>query len=374
MRISGRTVGIALLLAGIGAALALRGSSSGDSPEHRTDSDAANGASALPQLAQALGHPAVTLGSAFSLDQGMGAVFVLSPTVGFSRDEAARLAGYARGGGAVVYAAEQGDAQLDLAFRVTRQPLFASGNAAGAGPVLAGVGRVSGAQMAAPLPPSPSQVVLLRSDSGPPVGIEELVGRGRVVVLSDPLPLCNGYLQKADDGRLAADLISLAPAGSSVVFDEYHHGEAGPASPLTGFLSTSWGAAIAWAVLVVFAGLVLRGRAFGPRLRPAGGGHRSTLEYVAAVGALLQRAQAGSVTGPLLAAAARRELGARYGLTSGQGFDAALRERAPAASVDLAEAEAELRGANDAALLAAARRLHRLAYPPVESGYPEQPS
>ena len=365
MRIGARTLGVAALLLAIVLAFALRGSSSGDSPEHRTDSDAANGASALPQLASSLGHPVRTLDGGFQPDLGMGAVFVLSPSVGFTKDEASRAADYLAGGGALVYAAEQGDPQLDLTLKVARQRGIASGDASGSGPMLAGVGHVAGAVAAQPLTPGPDQVVVLRSSSGAPIAFEQFVGRGRLVVLADPLPLTNGRLEQADNWRLAADLVSLAPAGTEVAFDEYHHGEVGVGSPLTGWLSTAWGSALTWAVLVCFAGLLLRGRAFGPRLELPGGGDRSTAEHVAAVGGLLERSRAGAATGQLLLAAARRALGARHGLGvgPGSGFDAALRQRAPAEAAELARAEAELERGGDPALVAAARRLHHLAYP-----------
>ncbi|HSR23814.1 MAG TPA: DUF4350 domain-containing protein [Candidatus Eisenbacteria bacterium] len=365
MRIGGRAAGGAGLLLAIVLAFALRGGSSGDSPEHRTDSDAPNGASALPQLASALGHPAATLEDGFRPDLGMGVVFVLSPTAGFTKDDAGRAMDYVAGGGVLVYAAEQGDPQLDLTLRVTRERAIASGDAAGTGRMLAGVLHVAGAVTVQPLAPSPAQTVLLRSSSGQPVAFEEFVGRGRVVVLADPLPLCNGHLEQADNGQLAADLVSLAPAGTRVAFDEYHHGEAGVGSPLTGWLSTAWGAALAWAVLVGFAGLLLRGRAFGPRLELPGGGHRSSAEHVAAVGGLLERTRAAAATGRLLTAAARRALAARHGLALGPGsdFDRALRQRAPADAAELERAEAELGRGGAAGLLAGARRLHRLAYP-----------
>jgi Domain of unknown function (DUF4350) len=364
MSLSGRTVGIALLVIGIAVAFALRGVPSGDSPEHRTDSDAGNGASALPQLAEALGHPTTTLTADFRPDLGIGVLFVLTPTVGFTRDDARRLSDYVAGGGALVYAAESGDPQLDFLLHVSRLRAVASGSASGAGPMLSGVSRVSGAVTAAPLRPGPDQVVLLRSDSGQPIAVEEAMGRGHVVVLTDPLPLCNGYLEQTDNAVLAAALISLGPAGSRVAFDEYHHGATGSDSPLTGWLSTAWGAAITWAVVALFVGLMLRGRAFGPRLQLPGGGHRSAVEYVSAVGGLLQRSGAGAVTAPLLAAATRRALGSRHGVALGPGFDVALRARAPAAAAELEAAEAELRRAHgDQSLLPAARRLHSLAYP-----------
>lgn len=364
MKLTGRTVLIATLGLAILTAFIVFGGSAADSPEHRTDSDAANGASALPQLAQALGHPVVILDTSFQPDLGMGVVFVLTPIVGYSREEARRLADYIVGGGVVVFASEQGDPQLDFALKVNRLRGFAGGEATGSGPALGGVTSVSGGQAVQPLAPSPSQVVLLRAADGAPVALEQFISRGRLVVLADPLPLCNGYLEKADNWRLAADLISLAPAGARVAFDEYHHGAAAQGSPLTGLLSTAWGAAIAWAVVVVFVGLLLRGRAFGPRATLPGGGHRSSAEYVTAVAELLRRSGAGREAGRLLSAAARRALAARHGLGAGPAFDAALHTRAPNTAAELTAAEKELEKAGgEGALLRVARRLHGLSYP-----------
>jgi hypothetical protein len=353
-------------VAAIAVALALRGSSTGDSPEHRTDSDAANGASALPQLAVALGRRASTLQDSFDLSGGLGELFVFTPTRGFSPDDAQRLSSWVSGGGVLVYAAEAGDFALDYRLGVRRLSLPVGGEATGTGPMLAGVSHVSGGDAVRPLFLGQTSAALLRSANGAVVGYEEAVGRGRLIALADPLPLCNGYLERADNGRLASDLISLAPPGGQVGFDEYHHSQAGSAldSPLTGLLSTSWGAGISWAVAVVFAGLLLRGRAFGPRLEPSPSRDRSSGEHVAAVGRLLARARATGVTGQLLAAATRRTLAARHGLQGGEGLDAALADRAPEEAAELAAAEAELRANRaEAGLVGAARRLHRLAYP-----------
>src|SRR5262249_16697743 len=120
--------------------------------------------------------------------------------------------------------------------------------------------------------PSSSQVVLLRAAKGVPVAFEQFLGRGRVVVLADPLPLCNGYLEVADNWRLAADLISLAPAGVGGGFDEDHHGAAGQGSPVSGLLSTGGGAAIGWGGGGVFVGFFRRGPGLGPRLSLPGRG------------------------------------------------------------------------------------------------------
>jgi uncharacterized protein DUF4350 len=295
----------------------------------------------------------------------MGVLFVLSPTRAFTAGEARRLTDYLAGGGVVVYAAEDGDPQLDFALKVVRQNTITGGRGVGAGPMLGGVSHVAGAAVARSLVPGPDQVVVLRSETGQPLAVEQFVGRGRMVALIDPLPLCNGYLLEADNWRLASDLVSLAPAEARVAFDEYHHGTAGLSSPLTGWLSTAWGAATAWVVLACFLGLLLRGRAFGPRLELPGGGPRSTEEHLAAAGGLLQRSRAAAATGRLLAAATRRTLAARHGLVPGPGFESALRRRAPMDAAELERAEADLGrpGVDEAGLLSAARRLHRLAYP-----------
>ena len=365
MRVDRRFLLLAALLLAVGVAVYLRGSPQEDSPEHRTDSDGRNGASAMRQLAQALGHPTVTFEDGFRPDLGSRVVFVLSPTTGFTAGEARQLVDYATGGGVVVYAAENGDPRLDATLHVLRVPTLASGEGRGAGPMLSGVGRVSGAAAVQPLSPGASQVVVLRGSHGEPIAFEERLGQGRVVVLSDPLPLCNGYLDRADNALLASDLVSLAGGGGQVAFDEYHHGMRGPESPLTGWLTTAWSTALTYAVLVVFVGLLLRGRAFGPRLELPGGGDRSSAEHLVAVGRLLRRSRAGSVTAQVLRGAARRELSARHGIAgTGPAFDGTLRQRAPAEASELEAVEAELARAEgrEEALLVAARRLHELVH------------
>jgi Domain of unknown function (DUF4350) len=365
VRIGARTWAIAAVVVAIGFALWLRGTSSGDSPEHRTDSDAANGSSALPQLTSALGRQGTVLQDDFAVGPELDELFVLTPTRPFSAAETRRLRAWVSRGGVLVYAAEDGDPALDGALGVRRRGLPVSGDAAGAGPMLSGVARVSGAAAVRPFAPTTGQVGLLRSAQGAVTAYEEPVGRGRLVVLADPLPLCNGYLERADNGRFASDLISLAPTGGQVGFDEHHHAPIGIESPVTGLLSSTWGAGISWAVVVVFAGLALRGRRFGPRLQRPGVQDRSTADHVAAVGRLLAKGRAAGVTSRLLVSATRRSLAGRYGLgAAGPALDAALARRAPRQAAELARLEAELAAdPGEGGLIAAAHRLHRLAHP-----------
>jgi hypothetical protein len=355
----------------------LRGpAGSGDSPEHRSDRDGANGTSALRLYAADLGHPTGIIEGDFALPSGPALLFVFSPldTNGFSYDEVQKLNNWLAAGGVLVYADERSEPQLDTQFGLHRARAQSYGNGTQArnastpAPIFGGVGRVSGGDPADKLIPSPGQVPVLRNDGNEVIALRTAVGQGQIIALTDPLILCNGYLGKADNGRLAADLIALAPAGSAVLFDEFHHGAAGAASAGTAWMSTPWGAALLWAVIVLFAGFALRGRAFGPALSLQPARDRSSAEYASAVGGLLHRTGARAITLETLLKASRRAVAERMGLggaASGERFAQVLDRRAPAISQELARIEAHAAASSDseAGMLEAARRLHALAYP-----------
>src|ERR1700680_4838322 len=84
-----------------------------DSPEHSSASDAANGTSAARLFAQAMGHAANQMGGTFAAPPKDGLLLVFTPTSPFTTDEANRTAGWVYSGGVLVYATEQGDAELD---------------------------------------------------------------------------------------------------------------------------------------------------------------------------------------------------------------------------------------------------------------------
>src|SRR5207253_10706458 len=118
--------------------------------------------------------------------------------------------------------------------------------------------------------------------------------------LTDALPI---YLGKPDNGRFAADLMALTPAGGRVWFDEFHHGAAAGASTETAWMTTPWGFALLLAVVIAFAGLAMRGRAFGPAIPLRAREDRSTAEDDGAAGSRLHHtgcragAHAGTVVG-----------------------------------------------------------------------------
>lgn len=347
----------------------LRGNSTANSsPNHLSTSDAPDGTSALRSYADALGHPSGTIEGTFSLPSSPGLLFIFTPG-SFSPDEAQQLNSWLAAGGVVVYAGEAGDLLLNQQFGL-KWSTDTAPNATmhPAAPILGGVAALTGRDEARALATSAAQVPLVRNASGAVVALQQTVGRGQLMVLTDPLILCNGYLEQKDNGRFAADLMAMTPPGGRVWFDEFHHGAAATQSPLTAWMTTPWGMALLAAVLILFMGLALRGRAFGPRIPLVARSDRSSAEYATAVGSLLHRTGARRLTLETLLTAARRAVAEQVGLGSDIPPDqltATIAQRAPAAAAELARAERELDQAtvSEADLLAMARRLHDLAYP-----------
>jgi hypothetical protein len=209
-------------------------------------------------------------------------------------------------------------------------------------------------------------VTVLRTSDGLAMGYVERVGTGEVIVLADPLVLCNGYLDKADNGRLLADILGTDPS-APVAIDEYHHGlTVGDFAPQA-WLTTPWGAALMWLLVAVFFGLFLRGRRFGPLVERPAEVARSDVEWSVAVGQLLRRSSARAVTLGLLANATERAVATHTGLPlqPRERFWNALWVRAPETARELADVEHSLfaSSATERDLLHAARRLHEIAHP-----------
>lgn len=369
-----------LVAAGVAAAavlVVLAAYQQQDSTDHRSDSDSPGGTSALRLYAAALGHPVTAPEDSLGLPGRRGLLFVFSPDVGFTGAEARGVRDWVISGGVLVFADGAADPELDAALRLTREGGPWSGEARIPGPVLAGVSSLSGAPVASAFRTGPGQVALVRSADGPVLALIESFGEGRVVAVTEPEWLTNVGLGRADDGRLAADLIGLAPAGAPVAFDEYHHGPQAVAFSQLGWATTSWGAALIWAVVALVVGLFLRGRGFGPRVPLGSASDRSSSEHVRAVGELLRRTGARASSLEVMAAAARQAVAQRAGLSaSGADFNAALAARAPGEAASLADAEvlAADGARSDAALLQAARLLHALVHPPAGVAPRDRPS
>jgi hypothetical protein len=338
-----------------------------DSPEHSTNSDAANGASAALLFAQAMGHQANQITGTFSTPDRLGVMVVFTPTSSFTPDEADRTLSWVRGGGLLIYAAEEGDPELDRAFGVVRLGGYVSSVNEKGNATVDGVTSLTGADSVDPIDPTAEQVPFMRTSSGFVIGFTQRIGTGIAVVLSDPLVLCNGYLDKADNGRLLADLLGLADPSANVYFDEYHHGLTSSDLAPQSWVTTPWGAALLWLLVAVFVGLLLRGRRFGPLIERPAEMARSDVEWSVAVGQLLRRSSARGVTLGLLANATERGVASRNGLSvqPRERFWNALWVRDPQVAGELAQVENSLAAASatEGGMLQAAQQLHRIAHP-----------
>jgi hypothetical protein len=361
-------IGLGLMVLAVLVLVLLRGNANANrSPNHASSSDAVDGTSALRLYADALGHSSGLIEGDFTLPAAAGMLFIFTPGP-FTADEVQQLNTWITSGGVLVYAAEDGDPQLDAQFGLHRSSRQVAADAHAPAPLFTGTDTVSGADAARALSPTASQVPLLRNRGGDVLAVREAVGRGVLIALTDPLVLCNGYLEKATNGRFAADLLALTPSGGRVWFDEFHHGAAATAPPETAWMTTPWGLALLCTVLILFTGLALRGRGFGPPIPLRPRADRSTAEYATAVGSLLHRTGARRVTLETLLSASRRAVAERIGLGSGVPSDrltSTIAQRAPVAAAELATAERELDRASlgEPDVLATARRLHDLAYP-----------
>ena len=116
-------------------------------------------------------------------------------------------------------------------------------------------------------------------------------GRGRVIVLCDPYIVSNGGIKLADNLQLA--LNALTRSNGLIAFDEYHHGHSVSENALAVyFAGTPVLAIFAQFAFIVLAMVWTRGRRFGRPLPLPQVDRRSSLEFVASMAELQQRARA----------------------------------------------------------------------------------
>jgi hypothetical protein len=135
-------------------------------------------------------------------------------------------------------------------------------------------------------------------------------GRGRIIVLSDPFIVGNVGIGLKDNLRLVVNLLS-GPAGM-IAFDEFHQGRGVTRNAFASYFS---GTPVLWicgqiALLVILI-LWTRGRRFARPLPLSRVDRRSSLEFVASMAELQQRARAFDLAIENVYARTRRVL-ARY--------------------------------------------------------------
>lgn len=116
-------------------------------------------------------------------------------------------------------------------------------------------------------------------------------GLGRIIVLSDPYLVANGGIRLADNLQLALNVV--AGRDGIIAFDEYHQERVAAGNRLfTYFAGTPVIWMLAQGSLIVLALLWTRGRRFARPLPVPTVDRRSSLEFVASMAELQQRARA----------------------------------------------------------------------------------
>lgn len=138
---------------------------------------------------------------------------------------------------------------------------------------------------------SPAPVVHLEAETRSVVLLDYLHGKGRIVLLSDPYIVANGGIALNDNLQLAINLLSSS--GGLIAFDEFHQGRGATSNEFASYFAGTPVLAIAGQLLlIVLLILWTRGRRFARPLPLAQVDRRSSLEFVASMAELQQRAHA----------------------------------------------------------------------------------
>lgn len=158
--------------------------------------------------------------------------------------------------------------------------------------------------------PAPVVHMLTGGNQSGPLLVDYAHGKGRVVLLSDPYIVSNGGIGLRDNLQLAVNL--LASTDGVTAFDEFHQGRAVTHNAMVNYFAGT-------PVLPIFGQLVLlilvviwtRGRRFARPVPLPFVDRRSSLEFVASMAELQQRAKAFDLAIENVYARTRRVL-ARY--------------------------------------------------------------
>jgi len=116
-------------------------------------------------------------------------------------------------------------------------------------------------------------------------------GKGRIVVLSDPYIVANNGINRADNLQLAINVVM--GGGGLIAFDEFHQGRGSTHNALIQYFDGTPVLAIcAQLMLIALAVVWSRGTRFARPLPLAHVDRRSSLEFVASMAELQQRAKA----------------------------------------------------------------------------------
>jgi hypothetical protein len=138
---------------------------------------------------------------------------------------------------------------------------------------------------------APAPVVHMFDDKGALL-VDYTYELGRVVILTDPYMISNGGIKLNDNLQLAINIVGAGGDGL-IAFDEYHQGKGRTQNTFAGYFAGTpvllLAAQIGFVVVLILWG---RGSRFGRPLPLAQVDRRSSLEFVASMAELQQRARA----------------------------------------------------------------------------------
>ncbi len=196
-------------------------------------------------------------------------------------------------------------------------------------------------------PVSPAPVVHL-SDSRGALLVDYPHGLGRIVLLTDPYIFSNGGIGLRDNLQLAIN--TLASTEGLIAFDEYHQGRGATGNALIGyFAGTPIIPLVGQLILLVLVFLWTRSRRFARALPLEQVDRRSSLEFVASMAELQQRAKAFDLAIENVYSRTRRVLSRYAGVDyNSPRSEIASRVAARSTSVDAHSLEVIMRRCEDA--------------------------
>jgi hypothetical protein len=157
---------------------------------------------------------------------------------------------------------------------------------------------------------SPAPVVHLQTPSNSAVLLDYVHGKGRIVLLSDPFIVTNVGLSLKDNLQLAINV--LASSDGLIAFDEFHQGRGATSNEFVSYFAGTPVLAIGGQIILLILLIVwTRARRFARPLPLPQVDRRSSLEFVASMAELQQRAHAYDLAIENIYARTRRVL-ARY--------------------------------------------------------------
>jgi hypothetical protein len=192
---------------------------------------------------------------------------------------------------------------------------------------------------------SPAPAVSFNNDRGGLVA-EYPHGKGRIVLVSDPFIVANNGINRADNLQLAVNVVMSG--GGLVAFDEFHQGRGSTHNALIQyFRGTPVFSICAQLLLIGLAIVWTRGTRFGRPLPLPQVDRRSSLEFVASMAELQQRARAHDLALENIYMRVRRVLVRHAGLNQNSSRAEIARRVALRSKLDEKQLESLMRSCED---------------------------